>query len=105
MNFKECVQDDIKNVFLNIDELAEMHEIDKREMPCIVDDDLLQQQSIKSATGTHKGKKLIHVAQDDFKGKIPALNSTISFDSSPYIVSDIIKNDGVLTILLDKNRA
>jgi len=99
MGFKEDVENDI-SFFLNSEEFAEPHNFEGVNIPCIVDDDALQQQKIKSASGTYVGKKLIHVKRADLKGR-PAVDARILFDGKPYTVKDCIDNDGILSITLD----
>lgn len=104
MTFKDIISTDIKNVFLNLDEFGETHTIEGAEVTCIVDDDTLQQQAIKSATGTYLGKKLIHVARADLLGR-PAVGANLKFDGKTYTVKDCINNDGILSITLDLIKA
>jgi len=100
MPFKEQIATDIKNVFLNFSELADWHKIEYKDVLCIVDDDTLQQHKIKNAPGNYAGKKLIHVARADLKGR-PAVDARLLFDGKTYTVKDCIDNEGILSITLD----
>lgn len=99
MSFKDEIADDLA-IFLDEEEFAETHNIEGKDVVCIVDDDALQEQKIKSATGTYTGKKLIHVKGTALEGR-PAVDGKLFFDGKPYTVKDCIDNNGMLSITLD----
>lgn len=99
MTFKDEIANDLSE-FFNEDEFADYHNIEGDNVLCIVDDDSLQQQKIKSATGTYTGTKLIHVKRTALKGR-PAVDARLLFDGKTYTVKDCIDNDGMLSITLD----
>lgn len=103
MSLKDELENDLSE-FLNEDEFAEIHNIEGENIVCIVDDDSLQQQKIKSAAGTYVGKKLIHVKRTALKGR-PAVDARLLFDGKHYTVKDCIDNDGMLSITLDTIKA
>ena len=37
-SFKEVMKDDVNNTFMNVDEFADMHTVDGKEIPVLVDD-------------------------------------------------------------------
>ena len=37
-SFKEVMKDDVNNIFMNVDEFADMHTVDGKEIPVLVDD-------------------------------------------------------------------
>ena len=102
MSFKEQIQDDIKDVFLNTNEFGDLHNIDGQDIAVIVDDDLLKQQSLKMGQGVYLGEILLHVA--DLPDK-PALGQHMEFDNKIYRVNDVQENDGIFSIIIGKNKS
>ena len=41
MTFKEQIQQDLDTVFLNLDEFAELHRVEGKQIPVVVDNDQL----------------------------------------------------------------
>ena len=37
-SFKEVMKDDVNNTFMNVDEFADIHTVDGKEIPVLVDD-------------------------------------------------------------------
>ena len=70
---------------------------------CIVDDDLLKQNKLKSET--YKGTKMIHVPKCQLKGVPIPYGDFVTFDGRSYTVTDVDDNAGMLTITLDINRS
>lgn len=104
MNFKEHIKNDVCNVFFNCEDFAQKHTLDGRTILCIVDDDRLHEQTLKSAAGTYKGVKLIHVPKTELKGR-PKQGARLEFDDRMYTVESCIEDDGVFTITLDTTKA
>lgn len=102
MNFKEHIALDNK-VFLNLDEFADTHIFDGKEVTCIVDDDYVDLQSLKAGLGTVAGTKAIHVALADLPGK-PVADAIISFDGKNYTIQKVVDNEGILTITMLSNQ-
>ena len=44
MSFKDQIRQDLDAVFLNVDEFAELHRIEGKEIPVVVDNDQLVKQ-------------------------------------------------------------
>ena len=100
MSFKDLVENDISNVFMNIDELGETHNIDGEDITCIVDDDKLKENAIKS--GTYKGEKLIYVPLTSLQG-LYVQGAKISFDGEDFYLADVANDMGMITLTLTKN--
>lgn len=103
MNFKDCINSDINSVFFNLNEFANVHTLDGAEIRCIVDDDRLNEQTLKSAQGTYMGVKLIHVPKTELKGR-PKQGARLEFDGKIYTVESCIEDDGVFSITLDTTK-
>lgn len=105
--FKDLVKADIKNVFMNNNEFADLHMINGIEMSIIIDEDGLEEykslQRIDSE-GLYLAKMLIHVDCDDL-GYRPAINSTLKVDKIKYFVMNVADNAGMYHIMLGVNRA
>lgn len=101
--FKEAVQKDINNIFLNIDEFADTHIIDGKRMPAIVDENEAGEREIKYVgygSGTYKRHLLVYVAEKDF-GPLPTIGRTLTLDSKTYRVHDAVSESGVYSITLE----
>ena len=102
--FKDLLADDIKDVFMNRDEFAEMHTIGGREMPVIIDEIELTERSKKQVDkgrieGIYKRQILLYVAQKDF-GMLPAIGATLRVDKSNWRVADVSNEGGIYSITL-----
>jgi hypothetical protein len=109
MTFKDVIADDNKNIFLNMDEFAETHSIDGKEMPCIIDNnEMLEREkryrnSKTFAEGIYVKSLLIYVNAVDF-GAMPAVGRALTFDQKRYIVTDAVNEDGIYSISLEANK-
>lgn len=102
MNFKEQIALD-NRVFLNLDEFADLHIFDGKNVTCIVDDDYVEQQTIKTGLGTAVGMKVIHVSLSELPGK-PVSDAVINFDGKNYTIKTVLDNEGILTITMQSNQ-
>ena len=46
-SFKEVMKDDVNNTFMNVDEFADMHTVDGKEIPVLVDDNEIIEREMK----------------------------------------------------------
>ncbi|MCL1866617.1 MAG: hypothetical protein FWF82_04335 [Oscillospiraceae bacterium] len=103
MSFKEQMERDLDSVFLNTDEFADIHRVDGKEIPAVIDKD-----------GIVKLKKgqVIGMAESDMLlmakvGDLPPQKSPGSFfnvDGREYIVESWNVNAGLAEIALNQNR-
>lgn len=102
--FKEMVKNDTDRVIFNLDEIADLHELDGRQIPVIIDNVLLQEMQAKGkyADGYNTAQQLILVRPQDLPGK-PAEGAHLSFDGKIYIVSKVTGRI-IWRILLEANR-
>jgi hypothetical protein len=109
MTFKDVIEDDNKRIFLNMDEFAETHTIDGKEMPCIVDNnEMLEREkryrnSKSFSEGIFVKSLLVYVNAVDF-GDMPEVRKMLTFDQKKYIVVDAVNEDGIYSISLEANR-
>lgn len=110
MTFKEQIAQDIDNVFINVDEFSDIHNVNGTEMRCQVDTNELVDRERRYkfnhslyGDGVYLKETLIYVKGSDL-GKLPAIGRTFSLDGKMYIVSDAIDEDGVYSISLEANK-
>lgn len=107
MGFKDMVQEDIKNIFLNPEEFGEPHIVDDKEMTIIVDENELieREKKIKTMTeGLHVKQLLIYVSKEDF-GPEPLVSRLLELDGDCYTVTDVSSEMGVYAISLEANES
>lgn len=101
--FKEAVQKDVFNVFLNIDEFADDHIIDGKSMPAIIDENEAGEREIKYVgygSGTYKRHLLVYVPEASF-GPLPIIGRTLTLDGKTYRIHDAVNESGVHAITLE----
>ena len=105
-SFKEVMKDDVNNTFMNVDEFADMHTVDGKEIPVLVDDNEIIEREKKMKSnmdGVYVKQKLIYVKADDF-GALPVIGRQIVFDGKRDMVTDSTDEGGVYTITMEANR-
>lgn len=106
--FKQIVRNDNRAVFLNLMEFADTHTINGREMSAIIDSNELEERE-KAYKGNHvegiyKKTLLIYVLAVEF-GRMPAVNSLLSFDGISYRVTNAINEDAIYSIEMEAVRS
>ena len=107
MGFKDMVAEDIKNIFLNLEEFGELHMIDGYEMLAIIDENELTERDNKVKTmaeGLHRKQLLIYVAGEDF-GKEPLIGRLLELDGEYYTVTDVSNESGIYAISMEANES
>ena len=102
MNFKSIIGNDIKNVFFNIEEFSEIHNINGKNIEIVKDEDKLNK---INSLGVKTGDILFYVNIDVLKEKNIILNpgKTIIFDGRQSIVNSNNEDLGVCEIILGFN--
>ncbi|KEO84761.1 hypothetical protein [Tumebacillus flagellatus] len=106
MSFKDFLQSDLQNVFLNPDEFGETHKIDGAEVICIVDSDSLSSQPVHE--GVYLAVVRLFVEKRLLKEKVPkkyAIGSRLNLDGQMYYVSNLANNVGMLEFTLEANES
>lgn len=110
MTFKEQLAYDNRKVFMNTDEFAEVHNINGRDIPCIIDNNEMvdrekryQYKRSLYGDGIYLKELLFYVNAKDF-GPLPAIGRNMLFDKKSYIVSDAINEGGIYSISLEANK-
>ena len=105
-SFKELMRADIDNSFMRLDEFADTHNIDGKEMPVLIDDNevIEREKKMKSnMDGVFVKQKLIYVKADDF-GALPAVGRALMLDGKRYLILDAVDEAGVYSITMEANR-
>nr|DAY60721.1 MAG TPA: Gifsy-2 prophage ATP-binding sugar transporter-like barrel, 4 helix bundle.7A [Caudoviricetes sp.] len=102
MNLKAIIEQDLQNVFFNTNEFAEVHFLDDKEIPIIIDEDEIQKRRIQAAEGTYVGEKLVLVEAKYFKRK-PVEGRSLKLDHKEYFIASCKEVDGIFEITLGVN--
>lgn len=105
--FKDVLGRDLDDVFFNCEEFSEMHEVDGKTIPAMIDDmeNIEREKKMKSnMDGIHARQILLYVKASDIGG-LPAQKRLMSLDGRRYIVLDATDEGGVYTITLEANRS
>ncbi len=103
MSFKDVLQKDIKQVFLNFEEFGEMHTIFGQETLIIIDENELteREKRIRRNEGElHRKQLLFYVAAEDF-GPLPAPGNILKLDRKQYVITEAENEDGIYSISLE----
>lgn len=106
-SFKELVQADANDVFMNTNEFADLHTIDGKSMKVIIDDNenIEREKKFKiNMDGIYVKQVLIYVSKLEY-GPLPAYGKLLKLDAKPYRVIDAIDEDGIYSITLEANRS
>lgn len=108
LSFKEIIRQDNKNVFLNLKEFGELHNVGGKDLLVVIDENeqIERDKRYKNALaeGLFKKQFLFYVMLEDI-GFIPAPGRMLIFDGKPYTVTDSTNEEGVLSISMEANRS
>ena len=108
MSFKEQVASDNSNVFLNMAEFAETHDLNGTECDCILQDEsVVNGLSVgdgitQTYPGLYGSRLLVNVKTDDLP-EVPVNGQTFTVDDKLYLVESCANDMGMLTIQLVAN--
>lgn len=113
MGFKDLIEEDIKNVFMNPEEFSDLHTLNGVEVPVQIDNNEQierEKRFNQNMDGIYVNQKLIYVAAADYKkapgrAGLPKQGTTINLDGKIYRVADAIDEMGIYSITLEANRA
>lgn len=106
MTFKELISSDIDNVFLNVYEFSEVHLVNGKDMPVMIDNNELIERKKKekeNMDGIYANQKLIYVAASDF-GPLPKQGTVLMMDNRTYRVEEAVSEGGVYSITIGANK-
>lgn len=103
MSFKDVLQKDIKQVFLNFEEYGEIHTISGQEVLIIIDENELteREKRIRRNEGElHRKQLLFYIAAEDF-GMLPDPGKILNLDGKQYKITEAENEDGIYSISLE----
>lgn len=99
--FKDFLNQDISNVFVNRNEFAESVDIDGKKISVVIDNDTLVEKNLKNGgEGLITDKLLFHVKKDDIPF-VPYPNQEILFNDTYYFIADVTESLGMYSITLE----
>lgn len=104
--FKDMVQEDIKEIFLDFEMLGEVHKINGIDVMIIIDANELteREKRIRGMDGAPNNRQLLfYVAAKDF-GALPLPGKVIDLDQEDYIITDAEDEMGIYSISLEAKR-
>lgn len=99
MNFKEMAAADLDNVFLNLDEFGEEHEIEGSIVICIIGSDLLRNKQEGTYYVLTDAEKMLLAKSEDLPSP-KGYGDTLMVDGIPYIVQSWKEDMGLTTVTL-----
>lgn len=101
---RDLIAADIDLVFFQLDDFAETHRIEGKEIDIVIDNDMLTKMKQGQILGVAESDMLIFArAKDMPKRKAPG--SLLNVDGREYIVDDWTENKGVAQVALRQNRS
>ena len=99
--FKQAVQNDIKTVFLNLEEYGEWHTLNGAKLQCVIDKNLTQEFTGSSILGVFVNTLTIYVDSSDMPA--PVEGEILSVDGSLHLVKSVSEEGGMLVIVAEAN--
>lgn len=103
MNFREMLDDDIKNVFLNVEEFGSEHFVEGKKITCIFDDEALRERQSGNELGVSESSMLLYACVNDLPSQKGA-GEHLLVDGKEYVIDDWAVNMGMATIALSQTR-
>ncbi|MGF0470968.1 hypothetical protein ACQQ6W_15155 [Lysinibacillus fusiformis] len=106
--FKDFILEDL-DVFFNVDEMADKHELEGQDLDLIVVDSSLEdlkgfgRDQLNVAQEVFKIFKTVYVKSSDFY--IPKVDSELVLDGESYFVEEAKDQNGVIKIVLSANES
>ena len=103
MGFKEQIQKDLTNVFLNLDEFAELHRVEGRQIAVVVDDNRLTELKQGQILGLVEADMLLMGRESDFPAYLEP-GRLLNVDGRELLVENLGKDMGLVEVALRQNR-
>ncbi|MFY0545458.1 hypothetical protein [Brevibacillus sp. H7] len=109
MSFKDEIQKDL-GVFINMDEFAEVHNVNGQDIPVLIDADLLKGRQrmpadlYHAAAGVFIEQITVYARLSDL-GERPVIGQRLYLDDELYLVANCNEQMGILEITLEANRS
>lgn len=116
MTFKDAVMDDVDDIFFDFTEHAELHKVDGKEVPVIIEEDRLKDHSAhweagakqNFDTGLYTDSIVLYIRISDYGAK-PKVGKVLVMDEGTghkrtYTVARCTEEDGVYRMTLMRTR-
>ena len=103
MGFKEQIQKDLNNVFLNLSEFAELHRVEGRQIAVVVDDNRLTELKQGQLLGLVEADMLLLCRECDFPVDLEP-GRLLNVDGRELLVENFGKDMGLVEVALRQNR-
>lgn len=101
MNFKEQIERDL-DVFLNLDEFAENHRVEGKEITVVVDDDQLNELKQGQILGLVEADMLLMGRESDFPARLEP-GRLLNVDGREMLVTNSGTAAGLVEVALQQN--
>lgn len=105
MTFKDQLEKDFNNTFFNLNEFAEIHDVDGKNIPVVVDNETLLQLDLgknADSDGVFQDNRMFFV-QKKYLDCEPVIGQIMEFDKESYQVGNVLEDFGGYTIILRGN--
>lgn len=104
--FKEDMYDDVGKTFLELNEFAETHTFDGKEMPLVIDEFEAERRQIRTNNGNNvdgvfKKQILVFAPRDQFEKQPTAGTRVIKLDGKRYNVVECAEEGDMYAITLE----
>lgn len=96
--FKEMVAKD-RDIFLNLDELGEEHDVSDKTIICVIDDEALRKRQGGAELAVAESSILLYAKCEDLPSR-KGFGAELMVDGRPYIVNTWDEDMGMATIAL-----
>lgn len=106
MSFKDQIKQDLSDVFLNLDEFADLHRIEGKEVPVVIDSDMLEKLSKIGDNRIHgmdEADMVIMGKASDLPEKLDP-GRLLNLDGREVIVVTTTSEMGLVQIAVRQNR-
>lgn len=107
MSFKEQIERDIDDVFLNLDEFGETHRVEGKEINVVVDDDTLEKLAKvgdNRSLGMVEADMILMAKESDLPKDLEP-GRLINVDGREMIIVNTNKHMGLVELALRQNRS
>ena len=105
MDFKQHIENDIENTFMELSEFAETVTINGVEVKVVEDTDKLLYRIQKNYDGLVIGDVLFYISASEYAkiprlSEIPTVNQAIRYNGTPATITNVNKQSGVYEIII-----
>ena len=105
MSFADEIQQDIQNIFLNVDEIAELKTYQGQEIPVVVVEESFNDEPDSPELRDHRVfRQSIVIGVDAQRVKRPLVYQEVEFDGATWTVWNVQFEAGIFLIALDRKR-